>query len=394
MVSTNATSLWACNAIGFALFLLRLGLRTWRKERWNQGDYWTISAGLFMIVRVTVSHYILMYGTTTTLSAAQREAHDFTDEELYWLTTNSKLNLLSRFVLNGLLWSLKLVVLDFLRRIIRKLHFERLITVLYLAVIAITWAVATVNIFIECRPFHRWWQIYPDPGPCVQGNLWLLTYEIGNMLTDAMLLALPFPLLFRAKVSWGKRLRLSAVFSLGFFLIAVSIVRIVQGLTKSRIQLSRTMWASVETLFACIAACGPSIYCLIRKGREGSSFDPSSGHSNSRSSKAYTSGGTGSRSRTQHSVLRSRDAGDFVGGGIGGHGAVHFDPSSNGRTNFHGREGVTMWTDVNNPDEHELDTLKRDVIAEDASTKGILVATTLHQVHEFESNERRGSGET
>lgn len=65
-----------------------------------------------------------------------------------------------------------------------------------------------------------------------------------------------------------------------------------------------------------------------------------------------------------------------------------------------------MWTDVSDGSSGrkrssvddgivEMDSLKLGgevTIAEDASTKGILVATTLHQVHEYEP--RRSSRDT
>ncbi|KAF3184147.1 hypothetical protein TWF132_005214 [Orbilia oligospora] len=65
-----------------------------------------------------------------------------------------------------------------------------------------------------------------------------------------------------------RRIRLIALFSIGFFLLAICIVRMVQGLQHAHFQLSRTMWASIELLFATIVACSPSIYCHIRRGRE------------------------------------------------------------------------------------------------------------------------------
>lgn len=64
-MATDATSLWICNGIAFALFVARLFLRKIKGQRFNAGDYWTMCAGVFLVVRVVVSHYILLYGTTT-----------------------------------------------------------------------------------------------------------------------------------------------------------------------------------------------------------------------------------------------------------------------------------------------------------------------------------------
>ena len=73
----------------------------------------------------------------------------------------------------------------------------------------------------------------------------------------------------------NRKLRLLALFSGGFFLIAVSVVRIVQGIPNARIQQSRTMWASIETIFATVVAQAPSTYSLLRPRAKGSSYGPS-----------------------------------------------------------------------------------------------------------------------
>lgn len=69
-MATDATSLWICNGIAFAMFLARLILRKVKGQRFNAGDYWTMSAGVFLIARVAVSHFILLHGTTTSRYSA------------------------------------------------------------------------------------------------------------------------------------------------------------------------------------------------------------------------------------------------------------------------------------------------------------------------------------
>ena len=168
-----------------------------------------------------------------------------------------------------------MVVLDLCYRMIRKLPYEFTVLYSFWAILFITYAAATVSIFVECRPFKLYWQLSPDPGECVQGNVWLLTYGIGNTVTDSMLLALPFPLLFQARTSTRKKAWLLTLFSLGFLLIGISVVRIIQGNRHAHIQLSRVMWASIETLFASIVAMFPAIYVMLRPIKANESYDMS-----------------------------------------------------------------------------------------------------------------------
>lgn len=253
-----------------------------------------------------------------------------------------------------------MVVLDLCRRMIRKLSYEFSVLYTFWTVIACTYVAATIAIFVECRPFNRYWQLSPDPGECVKGNAWLLTYEVGNIITDGMLLALPLPLLFHAKTTLSKRLRLLSLFSLGFFLIAVSIVRMVQGNKNARIQLSRTMWASIETLFASVVAMGPALYILIRPKSQQSSYYLSS---DGRTHPSHSLGGTFTSSKvrqgkswTQNSSHRSHD---LSGGTV----------------------ESRAWTELRNLERQD---------AEDATTKGILAVTTVTHMQESDSRFSKG----
>lgn len=248
-----------------------------------------------------------------------------------------------------------MVVLDLCRRMVRKLPREFTILYTFWAILAMTYAAATIAIFVECHPFPRYWQLSPNPGECVEGNAWLLTYEVGNIITDTMLLALPFPILFHAKTTLSKQLRLMSLFSLGFFLIAVSVVRMVQGNKNARIQLSRTMWASIETLFASIVATVPALYILLRPKLGGTSYYLSS---DGRTQPSQSQPGTlqSSNGRSGKSWRKSKP---------------HHSLNSHSLT----ANGVESraWTELKNLERQD---------AEDASTKGILVVTAVEQTQD------------
>lgn len=64
-----------------------------------------------------------------------------------------------------------------------------------------------------------------------------------------------------------RRLRVFFLFSIGIFLITISIIRIILG-KNSRVQRAHTLWASLEVLFATIVAVTPTIYALARNRHE------------------------------------------------------------------------------------------------------------------------------
>jgi hypothetical protein len=93
--------------------------------------------------------------------------------------------------------------------------------------------------------------------------LWIYTYEISNIVTDLLLMAVPFSLIMSVRIPIMQRLRILLLFSIGLFLISISIIRILEG-RGSRTQAGHTLWASLEVLFATIVAVTPTIYALAR----------------------------------------------------------------------------------------------------------------------------------
>lgn len=62
-----------------------------------------------------------------------------------------------------------------------------------------------------------------------------------------------------------------ALFTIGTFLIAISIIRMVRG-KNSRVQRGHTLWASLEVLLAVVVAVTPTIYALTHGRHENSSL--------------------------------------------------------------------------------------------------------------------------
>jgi hypothetical protein len=84
-----------------------------------------------------------------------------------------------------------------------------------------------------------------------------------NVFTDMLLIALPMPFLLRMRRSLIERLQLTALFSIGVFLIAVALIRLpVWGSTA---QVNRNTWGSVEQFAAALVANVPTLYTLRKR---------------------------------------------------------------------------------------------------------------------------------
>lgn len=73
------------------------------------------------------------------------------------------------------------------------------------------------------------------------------------------------PTLFSVKRSLGNRFRLAGLFSLGVFLVAITIIRLPLNFSHGTQQVNRTTWASVEAFAAAFVANVPTIYTLRRQ---------------------------------------------------------------------------------------------------------------------------------
>ncbi|KAK7756754.1 hypothetical protein SLS62_001197 [Diatrype stigma] len=93
-----------------------------------------------------------------------------------------------------------------------------------------------------------------------------LEKECGNILTDFLLLLIPFPIIFKANLAAWKRIRLSVVFGLGLLLVGMNIIRLYRGLYPWGVfnASQRLLWSSVEMTVAAVVATLPTIYILLR----------------------------------------------------------------------------------------------------------------------------------
>ena len=85
------------------------------------------------------------------------------------------------------------------------------------------------------------------------------------MLTDILLMSVPLIIIFSVRVSVLNRLRLLFLFSVGIFLVIVSMLRIKEGYNSWQ-QKDQTLWSSLEVLLSVTVAVTPTVYGLVRNG--------------------------------------------------------------------------------------------------------------------------------
>jgi hypothetical protein len=152
---------------------------------------------------------------------------------------------------------------------------------LYWAILAATYIVIQVVTFTDCRPIHLYWQVVPSAGTCSQALGQLIILGALNIFTDILLILLPMPTLFSIQRSLGQRLRLAGLFSIGFFLVAITIIRLPLNFANGSAQVNRTTWASVESFAAAFVANIPTLFTLRRRAPDLSSASRTGATNNS-----------------------------------------------------------------------------------------------------------------
>ncbi|KAI6869891.1 hypothetical protein KC343_g8097 [Hortaea werneckii] len=204
------------------------------------------------------------------LTSAERDALSPENPEYALRELGSKIQLAGWATYGTVLWALKGSLLVYYTRLTANLgrDYEIRIYIGY-GWVMISYIIVIFNLFLGCRPLHRYWQINPDPGnvchPAVSSQI-VWVYFALNVATDTYLLSIPLPLLWKAKLKPLRKCALMVLFGGGIFVIACATLRCVL-IVKDPIngaQLAGS-WAVRETFVALVTTNLPMIYPFFAK---------------------------------------------------------------------------------------------------------------------------------
>ncbi|KAG0131082.1 hypothetical protein HOY82DRAFT_670202 [Tuber indicum] len=286
---------WTLYALGVSVILARLVTRYKMVgvEGSKPDDWLMILVMIIYGIESTMSHLVSLYGGNSNLSPAQRA--EMSEEEVQRRVFGSKMFMVGWFSYSGAMWVLKLCMVFFFARITVGLRRQVWITAAYV-VVGMSYFVICLVLFLTCRcvvlalhftpplalhdskfltndgggtrPWHKLWQIYPDPGPAncsIESPVYYLTVLSFNVLTDAFLISLPLPLLIRSSLPWRRKAILVLLFSAGIFVITAAVLRCVFSLTDPQNSRTVSAWACRETFVAVIVGNAPMLKQLLTK---------------------------------------------------------------------------------------------------------------------------------
>ncbi|KAI0156869.1 hypothetical protein GGR57DRAFT_501257 [Xylariaceae sp. FL1272] len=258
--------IWIYYALGVSVLLVRFAARLRMVGvRGFQGDDWfaLVVLAMFTCDAATV-HVIYHIGTNVESSVLQLE-RPLTDAEVARFETGSKIEVLAWYSYTALLWSLKGTMLCFFQRLTIGLWQQRLVKWIGVACV-ISYVAVFLTLTFGCYPTQKNWQVVPNPGlRCTFRLQNFLVTVVLNVMTDAAILCIPLPLLWKLQIPFRKKLVIAALLSSGFFVISAAIIRVVLSLSANPSATNINGWGVRETIVGIVAVNIPIIRPLFSK---------------------------------------------------------------------------------------------------------------------------------
>lgn len=157
------------------------------------------------------------------------------------------------------------------------------------------WLGSMLQVFLLCRPFAANWDPSIPGAYCASRNVSFSTIGAFNLITDLMIVLLPLHFIYKLHMTMAIKLGLTAIFSVGLFISAISIIRIRVLTTINYADTPYYMtwaafWSVTEPALAVSNACVPMIRPILRplfpglfssRGQYGSSKKPTTRTKNS-----------------------------------------------------------------------------------------------------------------
>jgi hypothetical protein len=131
---------------------------------------------------------------------------------------------------------------------------------------ALSYVAVFLTITFGCYPTQKNWQVLPDPGQkCTLKLQNFLVTVVLNIVTDAAILVVPVPLLWKLKVPVKRKLIIALLLCSGLFVISAAIIRVVLTLGSNPSALNINRWGVRETIVGVVAVNLPILKPLCTK---------------------------------------------------------------------------------------------------------------------------------
>ncbi|EWG49071.1 hypothetical protein FVEG_08689 [Fusarium verticillioides 7600] len=389
---------WTLYAVGVASTILRFYARM-RVDGWRSlqaEDYLMAVSIAFYTIQTTLAYNvgILAHGLANNgITDAQRAALSPGDPEYdfrlvvycrpspHGLLTEmsriigSKIQVAGWTIYSALIWSLKLSMLYFYTRLTTGLGRPYRIRIYVGFGLVIGTFIATIiAIFAGCQPFHKYWQINPDPGnscqPAISKPIVWVSFA-ANISTDIYLIAIPLPMLWGSSLKMIKKIASTIVLGAGIFVLVCATLKSVFVLVDPvhGAELAGS-WGTREAFVAVMTTNLPILFPLFR---------------------VWLTPIFGSVLRSSHKTSYKYPSGFQTIGG-GGRSGKSNDPSRRGPPTAN---PISANMSFNNSEERivKAEAHRMNDLTDYSAPKGIIVSNVVEVIHEDKKGDSSRSRE-
>ncbi|KAM5344433.1 hypothetical protein ACJ41O_012969 [Fusarium nematophilum] len=168
--------------------------------------------------------------TNSAMTDEERAALSPDSDEYNWRVGGSKIQVAGWVMYASVLWVIKGALCAFYFRLTAGLTSYKTRIRVGFGLIVTTYITIVCCVLFSCQPFHRFWQINPNPGNLCQpasSKLYIFIIVTLNIITDTYLLLIPIPMLWGARIPKVKKYGLVVLFSGGIFVMVAGLLRCV-----------------------------------------------------------------------------------------------------------------------------------------------------------------------
>ncbi|KAH6887566.1 hypothetical protein B0T10DRAFT_538971 [Thelonectria olida] len=275
-------------------------------------DYLMILAMLPLTVETCLSYTVgMMYHglANNNMTDAERAALSPDSTEYKNRVGGSKNQIIGWSVYTTTVWMIKLSMCAFYSRLTTGLTVYKVRVWLGYTLIIVTYVACIASILFSCVPFHKLWQINPNPGNICQPAVNRVNIFISlssDLLTNLYLLVIPVSLILNTHISNIKKMSILILFSGGILIIAAGVLRCVLILQDdNKGPREGATWAVRESFVAVVMTNMPMTWGFLRQKLR-PYFGPGLAKSSSQSRRFKASPEPGYRMQLTDQTLRDK----------------------------------------------------------------------------------------
>ncbi|GAM91274.1 hypothetical protein ANO11243_093220 [Dothideomycetidae sp. 11243] len=261
--STAQAANYGFEGITMIILVARLVASRFQPQPFDISFFVVVLALVVLIARALTSHFSLTLGTASDLVTLIAEGGTATAAQLASAKAGTEISIANRVLETTFWWSQSTLLLLLYKRLVAHIKWTKAATIGTWAFLGLSYVGTVVTIFVECHPFHLYWQTSPDPGKCVKAYRTTVIQCTSLIILDLALMVIASPVLFVKGRRTVQRVRIAGLFALGILCTVFSCLRMVYIFAEDSAQAGRIFWSGLLVMVCAFVANAPIIYGSI-----------------------------------------------------------------------------------------------------------------------------------